>query len=193
MSCTAEEIAEKRRIAQARLKAKQTATCASLNTKSLLTHTTTTSAPLKAQLTHAATINIIVPEKNSVSFYGASNKTNCSTGSTYQPLAVNQQQQQTINKLKASPSFKDNRTKYGPYANRNNSLGNTQKNDNQTVAAIFRKTISCTCSMITEKRFVVTPSAYHAQLIEVLKSIPSKAYGWYQITHNFIILLNLKF
>lgn len=157
MSCTKEEIAEKKRIALERLKSKQTA-C----TASKISNTS---------LTYPSSIKIDQVNSNltkNQSFYGETNKQNyASPKNTTYPFSNNQHQQ--TNKLRASP-FKDNRAGLCPYSN--NKL-----NETKNMAAVFRKIISCSVSMITDKRFVITPSGYHAQLIEMFKSISSKAYG----------------
>ncbi|XP_037811206.1 SWI/SNF-related matrix-associated actin-dependent regulator of chromatin subfamily A-like protein 1 [Lucilia sericata] len=44
------------------------------------------------------------------------------------------------------------------------------------IASIFVKSVTCKVAMITPARFEVQPSSFHAKLIDVFKSIPSKSY-----------------
>lgn len=130
MSCTPEEIEEKRRIAQERLKARKS------NENAVIT-----SPPTK--------------------FYGAQNSTNSLL------LFLNSVQQ---NKIKPNTLTKNRILASQPYQKKNESTG---------LAPVFRKTVTCTCSLISDDRFVVESSGYSEKLINQFKSIPSKVYGKY--------------
>lgn len=58
------------------------------------------------------------------------------------------------------------------------------------VAPVFVKSVTCKVAMITTNRFEVQPSSYHAKLIEVFKTIPSKSYG--KLKASFIIFSCFK-
>lgn len=66
-----------------------------------------------------------------------------------------------------------------------NGKNYTQNGGAQTIAAqpqknvapVFLNSVSCKVTMINAQRFEVQPSSFHNKLIEVFKSIPSKAYG----------------
>jgi hypothetical protein len=54
---------------------------------------------------------------------------------------------------------------------------NLQDSKKPKLAAVFTKTIACTCALVDESRFLVTASGYHNKMIDIFKSIPSKRYG----------------
>lgn len=56
-------------------------------------------------------------------------------------------------------------------------LGMLSKSPQKQIAPVFVKRVTCKVAMISPVRFEVQPSFFHAQLIEVFKTIPSKAYG----------------
>lgn len=45
------------------------------------------------------------------------------------------------------------------------------------IAPLFMNSVSCKVELISVQRFEVQPSSYHAKLIEVFKTIPSRSYG----------------
>lgn len=67
-----------------------------------------------------------------------------------------------------------NRILSQPYSKRHEQ---TNKPSSSTNRVIIPSSTACTCSMINEKRFEVTASAYNAKLIEVFKTIPTRSYG----------------
>lgn len=117
MECTPEEIAEKKRIALERLKAKREALSVAM-------------AKTKEQ-----------------------------------PMASN-----TSHKIITNP-YNNARNLSHPYDTSKSSL-NTNSMKNNAI-----KLISCSCYMITESRFVVSASGFFNKLIDVFKTIPSRAYG----------------
>lgn len=142
MSCTSEEIAEKRRIAQERLKARKT------------------------------TENIAAVVSPPKKFYGVHNSTNSYA------LFMDSVQHVQQNKIKPNNNLAKNRILTQPYEKKNESLE----------VLSFKKTITCTCSLITDERFVVESSGYSEKLINELKSIPSRVYGKI-IVQNYEIII----
>lgn len=132
MSCSAEEIAEKRRIAQERLKEKARKSN-NENTKA----------------------GVSPPKK----FYGVHNSTN-----SYALFMDTVQQ----NKIQPNNNLAKNRILTQPY---------DKKTEIVSFNKLFNKTITCTCSLITDERFVVETSGYSEKLINQFKLIPSKVYG----------------
>uniref|UniRef100_A0A1Q3F1L1 Putative swi/snf-related matrix-associated actin-dependent regulator n=1 Tax=Culex tarsalis TaxID=7177 RepID=A0A1Q3F1L1_CULTA len=155
MACTAEQIAEKKRIAIERLNARKNALATTSGSSAApkpspqQTPPTTSSKPL-----------FTLPEKQkqamamaSSSFYGASSGDGGGK----------------------APSFSTNngRTAAHPYAK---ATSGKAPGKPAAVAPIFLRTVTCSCSMVTETRFIVQPSGFNEKLIEVFKSIPSKQY-----------------
>lgn len=93
------------------------------------------------------------------------------------------------NKLKHHPSHSSsNRIMSQPYPKRDGNVmtktvqptnTNNSSNSAQKFCSIFKKVISCTCSMISSTRFQVTESGYSDKLIEIYKSIPTRAFSKY--------------
>lgn len=150
MSCTAEEIAKKRREAAERLK----------QTRALAQ-----SGNVSNQITSPGTAT-----KATSNFYGNTNNDKAKTLNQYEK----KMKQQT------SPSY-NNRISSQPYPRNGNSVNNawnTNKNQ-QKVTSIFAKPVTCTCSMISSKRFQVVQSGYNDKLIEVFKTVSTRSYGKY--------------
>lgn len=175
MSCTAEEIAEKKRIAIERLNARKNAQS---NTKvphpTILSTKPTFSLPPEQRQAIAS--------QSSSSFYGKS------IALRTQPVLnlknyVPHGNTPTTGKCKNT--FNNARMQSNPYA-RNTP---TKNGTTGQVAPVFMRTVTCSCAMITENRFVVQASAFNEKLIEVFKSIPSKQYG--KVFHCTIFLHHL--
>uniref|UniRef100_A0A8D8JS52 SWI/SNF-related matrix-associated actin-dependent regulator of chromatin subfamily A-like protein 1 n=1 Tax=Culex pipiens TaxID=7175 RepID=A0A8D8JS52_CULPI len=158
MACTAAEIAEKKRIAIERLNARKNA---------LATTSNSTAKPPPQQVPKPTIPIFPLPEKQrqamalaSSSFYG----TNSSIGGTGG---------------KAPSSFASGsaRSAAHPYSKQSFGKAQTTKGVAPPVAPVFIRTVTCSCSMVTETRFTVQPSGFNEKLIEVFKSIPSKQYG----------------
>lgn len=137
MSCTADEIAEKRRIAQERLK----------------------------ENARKSTENAVSPPRK---FYGAIKQEN-NAAVFRQAISVGVNHQ---NKMKSDNSAKANRIFSQPYTKKNEPSTETF-----SFAKVFNKTITCTCSLISDDRFVVASSGYSEKLINELKTISSRVYG----------------
>lgn len=173
MSCTAEQIAEKKRIAQERLKERQQVTAtngapklnnnnvapatASTAQKSSVSSTTTLSTP--------ATVNTSL--HTSTAFYG---------GSTARKTAELQKYEA---KLRTEPRYKNkNRISSQPYPTKDaKAVANNAKTDAQKIAPVFQKTVTCTCVMVSSSRFIVITEGFHDPLITLFKTIPTAKYG----------------
>lgn len=149
MSCTAEEIEEKRKIAVERLKSRKLG----MNTA---VH------PVQQSPTNAAT-----SPKSIASFYGSTTNVKTNQLSAYE------------NKLKESPSNKiANRILSQPYSNRNSTNGSgSSASTIKKLAPVFTTAVTCSCSLISPHRFQVVTSGYFSKLIDVFKTIPSRAYS----------------
>lgn len=172
MSCSAAEIAEKRRLAKERLQ------------KTLGTAHT----PKPSTSSNTATSPGTDAKPTSV-FYGNGNNEKAETLNQYE------------NKMKHQPSHRTaNRISSQPYPVRDGaaaqSTSSTNTNNNaRKVASIFEKVISCTCSMISSTRFQVKESGYSAKLIDVYKSIQTRSFGkcWNEKNRNFSSIHALYF
>lgn len=169
MSCTAEEIAEKRRIAIERLNARKNGLNNNVGggggpslVSSSVAETTSTQ--------HAAeTHKRPWPSgtHNPGSFYGTN-----STVSNFKQIVTNgAKPAEGGGKMKNF--FNNPRSQTLPYV-KNTPIGNGTPDK---VAPVFTRTVTCSCALVAESRFVVQPSGFHERLIEVFKSVPSKQYG----------------
>ncbi|KFB39093.1 AGAP008426-PA-like protein [Anopheles sinensis] len=143
MSCTAEEIAEKRRIAIERLNARK-----NKNVNQTNQHKGPTSA---ADRSVAGEPQPVTSNKNPLtisSFYG-NNASNAG---------------------KAASTNKTFPGKTQPYARP------VQKSTPAKLAPVFIRAVTCSCSMISETRFIVETDGFNEQMIEEFKKIPSKNY-----------------
>lgn len=153
MSCTAEEISEKRRIALERLK----------NRKFNMNVGTQSTASTSAVESNAVTV--VTSPKSITSFYGNSINKKTNQLNDYE------------NTIKSSVTNKTtNRILSQPYQNRRSENG-VGESPSKNLAPVFTKTVTCSCSLITPHRFQVITSGYLAQLIEIFKTIPSRAYS----------------
>lgn len=155
--CTAAEIAEKRRIALAKLQAKKAQAPA-------IKPSTSVSEQLGA--------------KSSANFYRSPPQSNAPKGPTVANNNNNGQNKSSsfLNALKAikSTSARElGRAAAHPYLKPKLQLSPDKQ---QPLAAVFVKSISCRIYMISAQRFAVTASGYHEKLIEVFKNMPSKSY-----------------
>lgn len=150
MSCTFEEIAKKRLEAAERLK----------QTRALAQ-----SSNVSNQTTSPGTV-----AKATSNFYGNTSNDKAKTLNQYE----NKMKQQT------TPSY-NNRISSQPYPRNGNSVKNAStsntNNNQQKLAPIFAKPVTCTCSMISSKRFQVVQSGYNEKLIHVFKTISTRSYG----------------
>lgn len=153
MSCTAEQIAEKKRLALERLKQTKAAQ-----------QSATSSSNAKSPGTSAKTSSI---------FYGSEKNEKAHQLNQYEIRMKHQPSHSSSNRILSQPY---------PQRNGNQNVTPTNPNNhqkNQNTAPILSKVITCTCSMISQTRFQVNESGYFAKLIDVYKSIPTRSFGEY--------------
>lgn len=168
MSCTAEEISEKRRIALERLKNRK------LNINPAV-QSTVAVQPVQNS-TNAAT-----SPKSIVSFYGSTTNVKTNQLSAYE------------NKIRESPTKKiANRILSQPYSNRNNGSGPSASTITK-LAPVFTTSVTCTCSLISACRFQVITSGYFARLIDVFKTIPSRTFSRFPVAIKIYTFSNILF
>lgn len=165
MGCTAEEIAEKRRVALERLKQrKETAKTSKSSTSS-----NTATSPGTAA-------------KASSAFYGNQKQDKANALDQYENKMKHETKHSTANRIMSQPYSKrhENASTNAPLKNTTSTNNNNNNNNNnQKPASIFTKVVTCTCSMISPTRFQVVASGYSDKLIDVFKSIPTRAYSKY--------------
>lgn len=179
MSCTAEEIAEKRRIAIERLNARKNA----LNNNNGAGTATAAAVPKPAASTVSTKPTFTLPPKQqqaieahkASSFYGKSSNT---TAPNFKQIVTNGATSSGSSSSsgggKIRNPFNNARPQTQPYARNSPAASNAGK-----IAPVFVRTVTCCCAMVSETRFIVQPSGFNDKLIEVFKSIPSKQYGRY--------------
>ncbi|EDW71228.1 SWI/SNF-related matrix-associated actin-dependent regulator of chromatin subfamily A-like protein 1 [Drosophila virilis] len=156
--CTAAEIAEKRRIALAKLQAKKAQAPA-------IKPSTSVSEQLGA--------------KSAINFYRSPPQSNAPKGPTVASKNNNNGQNKSSSFLNALKAIKSTsarelgRAAAHPYLKPKLQLSPDKQ---QPLAAVFVKSINCRIYMISAQRFAVTASGYHEKLIEVFKNMPSKCY-----------------
>ncbi|XP_035913171.1 SWI/SNF-related matrix-associated actin-dependent regulator of chromatin subfamily A-like protein 1 [Anopheles stephensi] len=147
MSCTSEEIAEKRRLAIERLNARKKCVENQPNSS-----TSSNGDGGGVQRTTALGT--------------AANKTPFSISTFYGG------NQSTFGKVSSALHSKRGSTATAPYA----KPGQKQTSTPAKVAPIFVRTVTCACSIVSESRFVVETNGFNESMIEVFKQIPSKMY-----------------
>ncbi|XP_030383078.1 SWI/SNF-related matrix-associated actin-dependent regulator of chromatin subfamily A-like protein 1 [Scaptodrosophila lebanonensis] len=166
MSCTAAEIAEKKRIALAKLQARQAQLAANVK-------------PKEPAATSGASVKL--GSKQTVNFY-RSPPQNGEKPTVSLPNSNSNKSTTFLNALKAIKGVSSReiaRSSSHPYYRPNGDhkpiLGLTPEEE-KPVASVFVKSVTCRPYMISAQRFAVHISGYHEQLIEVFKKIPSRAY-----------------
>lgn len=165
MSCTAEQIAEKKRLALERLKQRQSQSPA----------TNATNA------TNAANANVAAVPANPVTKTSNTKPVNGFYGSSTASVTAELKNMET--KIKNQGPYKNtNRILSQPYPGRDPKEG--QKQEPPKKASFLPQIVTCTCSMVTSTYFQVVTSAYHAKIIEVFKTIPSRKFS--ELIHIFL-------
>lgn len=170
MSCTAEQIAEKKRLALERLKQRKNA------------------SPKSATSNQETSIDSVIPPSVSInpttSFYGANINSKTNELTNYENKIKNLKNITNNNRILSQPYPKKEPSSGKPGTGNIlasiNAASNTAMNKTNTTnksASIFVKTVICSCEVIEESRFQVIPSGYHAKLIDVFKTIPMRKYG----------------
>lgn len=184
MSCSAAEIAEKRRLALAKLQAKTT-TVKPPSTSSNPKPPTGAQEQLGAK---PASNFYRSPPQNTNSF------NNKATTNTYS--RNDNKSSSFLNALKAISSASSrelSRATAHPYQRPNGphkpTLGLSPEKQKPTegLASVFVKSVNCRVYMISPNRFAVDASGYHEKLIEVFKKMPTKSYDSQTRIWNFDI------
>ncbi|XP_055641973.1 SWI/SNF-related matrix-associated actin-dependent regulator of chromatin subfamily A-like protein 1 [Toxorhynchites rutilus septentrionalis] len=162
MSCTAEEIAEKRKIAIERLNARK-------NPQSNNISAPLTIPSSKPIFTLPSKQRQVIASQSSTSFYGKSH-----TPNNQKVFNSNN----TVQSGNASAAGKFKNAFSSVHAQSHPYQRNTSTNNGTTnkLAPVFTRTVTCSCAMVSESRFVVQASAFNEKLIDVFKNIPSKQY-----------------
>ncbi|XP_062127437.1 SWI/SNF-related matrix-associated actin-dependent regulator of chromatin subfamily A-like protein 1 [Drosophila sulfurigaster albostrigata] len=159
--CSSAEIAEKRRLAIAKLQAKKAASS-----------TTNANEQLSA--------------KSAAKFYNSPPQSNNNKPATSGSLNTNKSSA-FLNALKAIKTTSNrelSRASAHPYQRPNGgpsrpslSLSPEKKDPSgSNLAPVFIKAVTCRIYLISAHRFAVEPSAYHEKLIQVFKMMPTKSY-----------------
>lgn len=174
MSCTAEQIAEKKRLALERLKQKTNALPNPSNHPN-------------QQISTETVIQPSTPSINSTtSFYGANINSKTNELTNYENKIKTQKMFKNNNRIlsqpypKKEPSSSLGQPGMGSISAAINAASNAaidKTNTTNKVASVFVKTITCTCEVIEPNRFQVVMSGYNENLIKVFKTIPSRKYG----------------
>ncbi|XP_037960873.1 SWI/SNF-related matrix-associated actin-dependent regulator of chromatin subfamily A-like protein 1 [Teleopsis dalmanni] len=196
-SCSAEEIAEKKRIALEKLNAKKaslkSATTQNKNCSNVTPpHKNTYTAPQPVKpvsiiKTISPTSKVILPNNASINFYHNKNNNNNQSEPPKNNASNNVVENKAssfLNALKQSSTFPQRanaRESTHPYhrkavqsTSHSATKGPTLSCPPTKLAPVFVKTVSCKVYVISRHTFAVQPSGFHAQLIEVFKTIPSK-------------------
>ncbi|XP_055917964.1 SWI/SNF-related matrix-associated actin-dependent regulator of chromatin subfamily A-like protein 1 [Eupeodes corollae] len=193
-TCSAAEIAEKKRIALEKLKAKKN----QISNKPTIVpnkQSTTTSVPaLQTSNQLAAPHSKPSSSSSSPSVAPSAPKIITSPVQNFYKSNTENKASDFLKAIKQSSTFANRneaRNTAHPYSRPSGNspqqssatkggssvFKNALMTDNKTkIAPVFVQSVSCTCYLISAFRFAVQPSGYHTQLIEVFKSIPSKAY-----------------
>lgn len=162
MSCTAEQIAEKRRQALERLQ--QTKATANV----IQTTPNTNNAKTVQPTTHSN--QTTSPGTFNISFYGNASNEKTKVLNHYEDKLKQEKTPIFFNRISSQPYPREGNTSHNAQSKKS-----TNNNVSQMSSAFTR--VTCTCSMISSKRFQVIQSGYHAKLIDIFKSIPTRSYG----------------
>lgn len=161
MGCTAEEIAEKRRLAKEKLQKTAAAFAAARTpTSKPTTHSTTATSPG-------------TDTKPTSVFYGNEKNDKAETLNQYENKMKHQPSHSSSNRILSQPYPKRD----GAAAQSTSTTSTNMDNKASKVAPMFTKTVTCACSMISSTRFQVKESGYSAKLIDIYKSIPTRAFS----------------
>lgn len=176
MSCTAEEIAEKRRVAQERLRERQQQSAAV--TPKRVTTTNDNNNTLSVNTATASTST----SPTARSFYGKALASNSSKAAELENYEA---------KIRSEPPYKNkNRILSQPYPTKDaRTVAQTAKTNEPKKTPFGQKSVTCTCAMISSSRFHVTIDGYHAKLIDVFKTIPTRSYGMKRTYFFFHIMM----
>lgn len=183
MSCTAAEIAEKRRLALSKLQAKAT---------------TSKAPPTNSNIKPSTGVPEQLGAKSASNFFRSPPQTTDSSKSnSINSLSQNNNKSTSFfNALKAisaASSRELGRAAAHPYQRPNGqhkptlSVSPKKSKPTEALASVFVKSVNCRVYMISPNRFAVDASGYHEKLIEVFKKMPSKQYDSRTRIWNFDI------
>lgn len=155
MSCTAEEIQEKKRLAAERLKKTKAAAQNPIPVSNPNTSTSTVTSPGTST-------------KPTSSFYGNDLQQKANELNQYENKMKHQHHIGQSSRIMSQPY---------PKRDANVTTPATANNSAHIFLKPFEKVITCTCSMISSSRFEVIPSGYLDKLITVFKTIPTRSYS----------------
>ncbi|XP_018790706.1 PREDICTED: SWI/SNF-related matrix-associated actin-dependent regulator of chromatin subfamily A-like protein 1 [Bactrocera latifrons] len=185
--CTAAEIAEKRRIALEKLAAKKQRLANASSTATKIT------SPVQQQCTATGAIstNSFFKQQNHTQTQSDANA-KLQQNSSAKPSAaainfLNDLKRSNIGKYVNNARNSAQPYPRSPFHNKPNAAAiQTVSNVNQqNLAPVFAVQVSCKVYMISNTRFVAQPSCYHAKLIDVFKTIPSRSYDNLKCTWSF--------
>lgn len=175
MSCTADQIAEKKRVAQERLRQRQQSTLLTNGKTKVVNDNNVAPAATEILRRNSALCTVTSPtsstHNNSVtrpssSFYGTSTTKKTAELQNYEA------------KMKSQQPYKNkNRILSQPYPSKDSKTAATNAKTEQKIAPVFQKTVTCSCAMISSTRFHVITEGYYAPLIDMFKTIPTRMYG----------------
>uniref|UniRef100_A0A182PAQ0 SWI/SNF-related matrix-associated actin-dependent regulator of chromatin subfamily A-like protein 1 n=1 Tax=Anopheles epiroticus TaxID=199890 RepID=A0A182PAQ0_9DIPT len=149
MSCTSEEIAEKRRIAIERLNARKKS--------------------LESQNNNSSSNKVAAKSINGPPQQASSDRQNKT------PLTISTFYGSNQSSFgKSSSSFQAKRS--GPSALPYAKPAPKSSTPSSKVAPVFVRTVTCTCSILSDTRFIVDTNGFNEQMIDIFKQIPSKSY-----------------
>lgn len=157
MSCTAEQIAEKRREAQERLRLRQEQQKSS-NHAAVSVNNNNTIKPASVSGVAEGKIN---------AFYGSSTANKTAELQNYEAKIKSQQPYKNKNRILSQPY---------PKKDAKAAVASTKAPETK-LAPVFQKTVTCTCAMVASTRFNVIVDGYNVPLIDVFKTIPTRSYG----------------
>lgn len=155
MSCTADEIEEKKRLAQERLKKTKEASQSQIP----VSHPSTSANNATSPGTSTKSTSI---------FYGNDTQQKANTLNHHENKMKQQHQYGQISRIMSQPY---------PKRDANVPTPATAQNSAHKFLKPFEKVITCTCSMISSTRFQVITSGYSDKLIAVFKTIATRSYS----------------
>lgn len=151
MSCTAAEIAEKKRIAMERLAQRRSQATASSN----------------EQINGSPTV---VAPRSSSTFYGQSTPSKIATGpQSYETKMKGKQPYRNKNRILSQP--------YPSSGAKTTDSTSSKPETKSGIAPVFQKSVTLSCEVVSLTRFQVKVVGFHGKLIEVFKSMPTRSYG----------------
>lgn len=186
-TCTAEEIAEKKRIALERLKAKKNQQSfaspgtAQSNFNNKVPHSPFVTKDSKVvdstvKLTEKPASTFYQPQINSLNASPSSNKASEFIAALKQSSTITSRLEEA--RAASHPYQKKVQNHKQSFdQNQHSRILSINQNSAKQLAPVFSKAVSCTTHIVSPSRFAVVPSSYHEKLIDVFKQIPSKSYG----------------